>query len=66
MMTTKNFQKRIDRALEDLLLNRLERKKIDLNNSDDIAEFFDEEFLEYEENNETLHVYDEKIDNKNG
>lgn len=30
MMTTKNFQKRIDRALEDLLLNRLERKKLTL------------------------------------
>ncbi|EJN94645.1 hypothetical protein ACVRW7_05455 [Streptococcus ratti] len=61
MMTTKNFQKRMDRALEDLLLNRLERKKIDLDNSDDAAEFFDEEFPEYEENNETLpYAYDEK------
>ncbi|MGT2751280.1 type II toxin-antitoxin system RelB/DinJ family antitoxin [Streptococcus orisasini] len=39
-----------DQELEDLLLSRLEHKRIDLDNSDDVAEFFDEEFPEYEVN----------------
>lgn len=40
-----------DQELEDLILTRLEKKKIDFANPDDVAEFFDEDFPEYEVSN---------------
>ena len=37
-----------DQELEDLIVTKLESKRLDFANSKDVAEFFDEEFPEYE------------------